>query len=81
MDDRDVSLHTDGDCQVDAAGESNLGQRQKDRDEVGVPVFSSYPAGKILFNEDYIRMWKVFFNCTNSAYIAGSPNNSIAMAM
>ena len=43
MDDGDVSLDTDGDCQVDAAGESNLGQGQEDRDEMGVPVLSPDP--------------------------------------
>ena len=64
MDDGDVSLHTDGDCQVDAAGESNLGQGQEDRDEVGVPVFSSYTARldsdvKSFFEGNYIAIFYV----------------------
>ena len=41
MDDSDVSLHTDGDSQVDAARQTNLGQRQQDRHQAGVPGLSA----------------------------------------
>ena len=54
MDDCDVSLDTDGDCQVDAAGETNLGQGKENRDEVSVPLLSSYPANNLPSNKDYI---------------------------
>ena len=41
MDHGGVPLHADGDCEVDGARQTYLGQRQQHRHKVGVPRLSS----------------------------------------
>ena len=53
MDDSDVSLHTDGDSQVDAARQTNLGQRQQDRHQAGVPGLSADTERTLKFLSNY----------------------------